>query len=317
MTGDALKDWLAAYPSGVAKLLRVRPILASDPEIWRALGPDEAWEALRRLRGKNQRVEVIAAMVRSGLEIDSVQVAQAWAGTGLAVAERLVDEGVTDERLGPWIDTLSVAQKHEFAKRANQSPQVLAAVTASVDPAQLAEWDLSLLLQVAATTVDPVVQAKLFLAALHQTGKPTWAGLGVAAYERVYQIAVAKPAKPLGEARDLLADVARDELPDWDVGARVAKAMNRALKQDRWPAVAALACRNKPAFLALIRSDEKAGLARRILEAAFDAPTDMEDWQRSALFDITRKKADRDALATLFGRVESIVASAWHAMRPW
>jgi len=315
--GKVLKQWLSADPSAVPKLLRLRPLLASRPEVWRAMGPDEAWQALKRVRAKSQRVEVIAAMVASGLELNPLSVAESWKGLAPAVTERLIGDGVVDERLGPWLETLTVAQKKEIARRPGQQEPVVEAVIALVDPEQLNEWGMPFLLEVSGWSADPVVQAKIFLAAMANTTKPTWAELGVTAYARLHETSVVEDGARLSAARGLLSAVARDAGPEWDVARRLAKATSRALKHERWPAKAALSCKDERAFRALIDSDDHAGLARRILEAAFDAPTDMEPWQRSVLFAITREKADRDALASLLGRVEDALTSAWHAMRPW
>jgi hypothetical protein len=111
--------------------------------------------------------------------------------------------------------------------------------------------------------------------------------------------------------------VAIDAKAAWDVGGRLAKATNRALESTRWDPCAALACRDRGAFGALIESDERAGLARRILDRALTDPILMEDWQAAALFAVTRQKADRDALAGLIESVESWFAGALKSMRPW
>ncbi len=317
LDGALLKSWLKADAAGVAKLLRLRPMLASHPDVWRALGPEDAWDALRRIRGKNQRVDVVAAMVTSGLALDPGRVAASWKGAGPAVVDRLITDGVTDERLFPWLEALTLAQKRELARRKGQDPAVVDAVVAALEPNQLAEWSVPFLLAVAERTEEPVVLAKLYLAGLKNTSKPTWATLAVATYERLHHLAVNDNAAGLGHARGLLADVAIDTRSECDVGWRLAKATNRALKRSRWDPRAALACSNQRAFTALIDSDDHAGLARRILDRVLSEPTPIEEWQGALLFAVTRQKADRDALAGLAERFEAFFFGVWKAMRPW
>ena len=95
----------------------------------------------------------------------------------------------------------------------------------------------------------------------------------------------------LGPAEQSLRDLARDNIDEWDVGARLAKALNSAIKRSngllssRW-------MQDHKAFGALITADDKAGLARRILESAAQAEMDVDPWQRSMLFAAVGDKAD-------------------------
>jgi hypothetical protein len=317
LEGKALKAWLVADPAGVVALLRLRPTFAQNPEIWQALKPDDAWEALRRVRGKKQRVEVITSIAEAGLSLDVDRVATEWKDVVPLVAARLLSDNVTDERLWPWLDSLTLSEKRELLSNANGAVDLAEAVIRRLEPHQIARWPLVDLRAVTAHTRDPLVQAKLFLAALANVTKPTWAEVAVGVYGSLYESAVAEGGVRLGAARELLAELERDSRPDWDVGARLARALNRALKNGRWPAAAALGCRNESAFRALLESDDRAGLARRILEALLKEPIAMEDWQRSALFETTTQNADRDALADLLARFESVAGITWRALRRW
>lgn len=317
MNGRLAVDWLDVDVVGLTTLLQRRPMVVSDPSIWRAIGPEGGWDALRRIRGKSRRVATAAALVKAGLPLDAARVAEGWKGTAPAIVDQLVADGVHDARLVPWIATLSSDQRRSVAEAEGPTSSIGEIVVGATSPEELATWDLPFLLAHFAYTEDAEVAAHLYLAAILNTAKPLWAELGVPTYERLHHLAVRQSGAALGQARAALQGVAADAGDEWDVGWRLAKETNRALKRGRWDVGAALLCENEEAFVALIGCDDQAGLARRILDRVLDDSISMRDWQAQALFAVTRQKADRDALAALVERVEGVVIGALRAIRPW
>ena len=285
-----LKRWLASDPKALLALLRLRPQLAADGALWQALPTDELWSMVKRIRGANQRVELLSGAVSGGAVLNADQVAADWPNSMAPLVQRLADEGLAHDRLAPWLDVLSAEDRQTLANREQQDHALVARLVERMETDELTRWKPERLRGLLAQPLPPRAAARIFTASLAMTQRPTWAPVAVAAYDQLHRAAI---TEGLGDARPVLVRLAVEDEPKRDVGKRLARALNRSFKQGRWPVVAALECRNRKAFLALIEADEKAGLARRVLTAVVEErPEGAKQWQLDALVETATVRAD-------------------------
>lgn len=285
-----LKGWLASDPQALLALLRLRPQLAADGTLWQALPPDQLWSVVKRVRGANQRVALLSGAVLSGAVLNAEESASDWPNTMAPLVQRLTDEGLDDDRLGPWLNVLSADDRQTLANRDGQPSNLVAQLVERMETDELKRWEPQRLRALLAQPLPARATARIFTASLSMPQRPTWAPTAVAAYEQLYCAAF---AESLGDARPLLAHLAAEEEPEWDVGKRLARTLNRCLKQSRWPVLAALECHDRKAFLALIEADDKAGLARRVLTAVVEKRSKAaQQWQLDVLVETATLRAD-------------------------
>jgi hypothetical protein len=300
-----VKRLLRSDPEGLQRLVRLRPALAATPEILSALDADQLWDAIRHLRGSQQRTGTVVAVVLAGGEIDAQQVAQSWRGSGPAVAKRLIEAGAPARLRDPWIASMDPAQRLRMASEPGQDPGLIAALADGMPAEKLREWNPELILVALGGSGKLTLSSNALLAALEETERPAWAPVAMAAYERLHPKA---SADTLGAARSLLVNVGK-ELPASDVAGRLARSLNQALKRGKWPVCSALLCKDRPAFEALIGADDRAGLARRILADILSDPSAAADWQRAVMTERVSQRADPGWLAKYLDRGLSEIAS--------
>lgn len=306
----AVLEWFRADPAGLPKLLRLRPALAARRAVSRSLSAGELWEAIRRSRGVRKRVNVAVEIIDAGGELDPQQVSSGWQGSAMPIVQRLTETGADSKTLGPWVDVLDPGDRLALAREENQPPALIAALAERSAAEDLKKWKTDVLASVLEEDPGPAVSARVFLSALEQQQRPSWAILAVKSYTYLYPYAV---AKKLGTARVLVAEVAADALPERDVGGRLAKTLNRALKQGRWAEQAALECEDRAAFQALIDADNRAALARRVLTRVVDDPTLAADWQVASLTAAATERADPAWVAKHFAK--AVLAGVGRAFR--
>lgn len=300
LTAKQIAALVAAAPDEMIQLIARQPAKTSHI-LWRALDEAQTWEAIRRERGKHKRVDLLRSIIAADGAVDAAQVASSWKDVAPALVVALAESGANNSDLEPWLGALTDAQAKALIKEHGANTQLLGALLEGAPVTQLKELGLTQLSEIAATELSPLATARLFLCSIECAARKDWGPLAVSTYATLH--ALARDEK-LGPAGELLRDLARGDIEEWDYGARLAKALNSTIKHSKWPVEIVLECQDRKAFKALISADDKAGLARRVLETAAQSDLDMIAWQRDMLFAAVREKADREAifkLLELFG----------------
>ena len=293
------------------QVVRHRPELVALPGVWTTLGGRRAWDEASRIRGKARRVETVTELVRIGAYIDPAMVIDSWGDLLTPIATQLAHDRVDVEAITPWTELMTMEQRRSFAAESRQGSAVQAAIASSA-PAEVQTWHIDVVSRALVNPTRPKVAAVVFVAALSRDRDPAWAPLAVESYARVYRAAI---EDGLGEARGDLAKLSRSSLPEWDVAARSARALNAAFKSGDWAATATLECKDKDAFTALVNADDHAWLARRIVATAVSHPGRIVAWQRRVLDAALAARVGRDPRGTIADAIGGAASEAWKAAK--
>jgi hypothetical protein len=293
LDAKTLKAWARKDPEGLRELVQSHTALLFRPEVWKALDASDLWDIAAPQRKTDHRSRVLSAAIVSGANLDVDEVLRRWKNSGRLLFDLLVTEEISadkaepffrrmpDENIAEQVNQLSESDRLQLIRSIEILPTFVIADTSPEALADFLEGDIS---------IEQL--AGILAAGLGRTDDPDWAEVSVTAYDRI-----AGPAlrDELGDAKSRFDDV-EPSLPNWDVLARLAKAMNRALKGKAWPPSKALAIEDKAAFQALIEADQRASLARRMLLEAAQELVPVEGWQNTLLSKTIAERADHDAL---------------------
>jgi hypothetical protein len=303
-----IKRWGDADSGGLLALVRRRPLVARDPDVWRYLEPGAIWDAVRSVRGTRQRADLISAMIASGRDLDGKAVSEAWPTAGDAVAEALADPSAPPKAVAKWLAALSSVQLKVLIDNPSSQSTLVVSAARLLDPRSLAKWNPETLDRALdAAPADYAV--RVLRAALLRTDARNWAPLAIRSYERVHR-RVSKGSlsgKALAQAWPSLEGQTRKQMLD-----TIVRELNRALKDGEWPVTSTLSLADRDAFTQLVDADRHAGLARRIVADISSGPTPLEPWQQKVL---VRAIVDRSDKAGLTKALESAVSGLVGAVR--
>jgi hypothetical protein len=291
---DGFGRWSNQPPDTIRKLVKHRPVVLENADLWRAVDPSVLWPKAAAQRGVGRRTAIVQAIVDAGIESLSEPVTTAWSvGADLLLSALSHATGLRTSDLLPWLAPISSQTLLRFLSTDVE-------VTDGFAAAAVRGMDASAIATVGATKVeaalkgDPSIDTAVaaFLAALERPGGTTWADIGITAYCRVVDRA---SKDELGPTRERLRGVEPD-LPEWDVVARVARAASEAFKDGRWPIEAALEIKDRAAFAALVHADKRAGLARAMLVRAASGDVKVTAWQSDLISSTIRERSDKDSL---------------------
>lgn len=288
---EAIPSWPHDQQELIFRVVRARPQIAANPEVWKTAEPSLLWPAVRPARTQKLRRPIAHAMVLSGATVPEGDVATAWSNVYDAALAAVAQEDVdpvgaarwlaagTSEQVGKWANMLLESDPDRFAQLAEViPPDVISTIPVASLKGLAGRPD-----------ARPTTLMSVFLAAVRD-GAQSSAEVATLSYDRLYPLA---REEGLGGARTQLDKVEID-VPPWDAALRVARLLNRAFKKQGWP-LAPIFCLHSEPFKALISADSKAGLARRLVAAEVEP----SKWQKTALADVIADRADKDGVREL------------------
>jgi len=288
-----LTEWGRKDPEGLREVVRTHTALLFRPEVWSVLDASELWDVAVAQRKNEHRSRVLSAALRGGAHLDVHQVLGRWKNSGRLLLDLLVAKELSADKIEPFLRQMTDGFIAEHVLQLPVSDRLELIKSVEVLPTSvIADMSPDALADLVAGDASVAQFAGVLAAGLGCTDNPQWAEPSVTAYDRL-----AGPAlrDELGEAKSRFDNV-ESSLPHWDVLARLAKAMNRALKGKAWPPSQALAIEDKAAFQALIEADQRASLARRMLLEAAQELVPVKSWQNTLLSKTIAERADHDAL---------------------
>jgi hypothetical protein len=293
---DAVVEMLAAGPAGftrdqrlLTRLVRARPELAAQRSVWDTDDPAAVWAAVKFVRAKGMRRAIVSAMVEQGADVNRSAVLEAWPTAADVVLDTLA---AGDGRVAggeEWLTALSPEAVGVWAAAAAaDEPDTFLRLLEMLPGAVVAEMSGDAFDELAFDKLETPALLSVFLGGIGSRS-PKHGVAATRAYGGLYEPAL---AGQLGGVRDRL-DALQVDVPVWDVALRLSRSLNRAYQENpTWP-LTAIGHLPAPAFAALVASDSKAELARRVVAQHIE----LDQAQLDVISRLIASKSDRDSLA--------------------
>jgi len=308
LTPAELENWARRNPEMVLDVAVRQPDLLHRPELWRAIDSTRLWPLAWSQRGSRQRLSTLVAAIGARTPLPDIDIVSRWRNGPELILKALATSKPSKSVMAEWLAAVPDPVVAKFVSEPDSSGEVLALALEQLPMSAIAKLSRERLLSIATEPELTVAgHAAMLAAALERTDDPRWAELAVTSYATVVEAA---RADRLGAAEERFSKI-EPEMPTWDIQARLASAMNRALKAG-WPSAGALAIRDKEGFRAIVEADPRAELARRILLDSADQHLAVRPWQQTILRRTISERSDRDSLVKI---VETLARAAWK-LRP-
>lgn len=282
------------------------PELLHRSEMWRCIDADRLWGIAVGQRGKTRRMLTLRAIMSTNASLEPQRVVGDWKNSGPLILQALADVRSNGDQLRRWLKVVPPGLVLSFvSERSDELPELLSVALESVPVSVIATLPPDVLRRVVcAPAVSTETITAVWAASLRRTWDPEWADLALGVYGWIVDRG---RRGRLGAATRRL-DSSESVLPAKAMCARVASAMNKALKGSAWPILSVLSLEDRAAFRALVDADRRAGLARSVLVEAARTGTALRPWQLSIINGAIDARADR---ASLMETLEKVSRALW------
>ncbi len=301
-----LRRWVREDSRAVVQLVNLWPDYLLNPEVWRAVSADDLWSVAEKARGTRRKVGILTAALNARADLSPEVVVSRWRASPRLIFEALAAVNLDPQDATRWLAALPPKTVAEFVRREEAPAFLLIAALEVLPTSTVAALPAQMIHRLLAEMNLGLASATLLAAALSKTSSRSWGDIAVMALNQVAPI-VKKDA--LGAQRDRFREVEAD-LPEWDIFARLGRALNRAYKGRAWVITSLLDLRDRDAFFAIIDADAHASLARDLFIAAAEDSASVKGWQNALLAGVIAEKSDRDVLQKTLetmGRIASAV----------
>jgi hypothetical protein len=289
--------------SEIAALVRACPAIAGRQASWERVEAEQndVWLAAKAARPRRiERQGIVRALITAGAVVDPDEVTKAWPDVAGAIVEALMTGRVPEPVITKWVGILEPEDLGQLAPKSAEGAQVAATLAQSWEPEALGSlsanwWDSFVALDALVGRVGTRGLVSLFSASLRRKGSSS-AAVACWTYSALYELALDRQLDE-GFATRLSDD--QSEVPEWDIGRRLARSLNRAFKRNDWGVETLLSIKNRPAFGAVLMEDSRSGLARRLVSAATIGKPELRAWQVPMIVDGLQRSSPADLLVAV------------------